>query len=237
MQKLIRGIIDFRKNILPDRREQFAQLAQGQAPDVLFITCSDSRVAPNWFASTNPGELFVVRNVGNLVPPCDHPSAEFDHSVAAAIEFSTINLSVTDIVVCGHSGCGAIHALATGVEKVASPHLKLWLSQTDRALKEAQKQIQFGPGILGEDQLSQMSVLHQIDHLMTYPHIAERVKAGKLRLHAWWFSIAQGSVYFFDEKTRRFTLIDDTVGESLIMKLQTLQRGPAGGNQPSIGLS
>src|SRR5437764_10442024 len=119
MKKLIHGILDFRKNVLPSRREKFAQLAIGQAPDVLFITCSDSRVAPNWFASTDPGELFVVRNIGNLVPPCGLDGrAEGETSVAAAIEFSQALPSVKDIVICGHSGCGAIHAISNGLDKL-----------------------------------------------------------------------------------------------------------------------
>src|SRR3954470_19584993 len=128
MKKLIRGILDFRKNVLPARREMFARLADGQAPDVLFITCSDSRVAPNWFASTDPGDLFVIRNIGNLVPPCDLDGhAHGETSVAAAVEFSQTTLSVKDIVVCGHSGCGAMQAIVGGLDKLPSSNLKRWL--------------------------------------------------------------------------------------------------------------
>src|SRR5262245_41410434 len=128
MYKLIRGILDFRKNILPQRRELFQKLATGQSPDTLFITCSDSRVAPNWFASTDPGELFVIRNVGNIVPPCyESGKTSLDNSVGAALEFSIKNLNITDIVVCGHSGCGAIHAISQGLDKLPQTGLKEWL--------------------------------------------------------------------------------------------------------------
>src|SRR5262245_64200108 len=101
MKKLVKGIIEFRKNVLPSYREKFAQLALGQSPDALFVACSDSRVVPNLFASTDPGDLFVVRNVGNMIPAshgdCGHSSA--DESEAAAIEFALLNLNVSDIVI------------------------------------------------------------------------------------------------------------------------------------------
>ena len=112
MQKLVSGIVEFRRSTQESYREAFGKLAVGQFPDALFIACSDSRVVPNTFASTDPGDLFVVRNVGNLIPPCDvqgHSSA--DESEAAAIEFAIQNLSVKNIIVCGHSECGAMGAL------------------------------------------------------------------------------------------------------------------------------
>src|SRR5271154_5622632 len=105
MKKLLQGIVEFRKSLTEERRALFAQLALGQKPDVLFIGCSDSRVVPNLFASTEPGDLFVVRNIGNLIPPCSCSAHE--SSVAAAIEFSLFSLNVSDIIICGHSECGA----------------------------------------------------------------------------------------------------------------------------------
>src|SRR3954467_13818539 len=109
MKKLIQGIIDFRKGLTEESRALFAKLALGQKPDSLFIACSDSRVVPNLFASTNPGDRFVVRNIGNLIPP-KSLSLE-DNSALAALEFSVLELNVTDIIVCGHSECGAIKML------------------------------------------------------------------------------------------------------------------------------
>src|SRR4051812_40289676 len=108
MKKLIHGIVDFRQRALPGYREHFARLALGQKPDALFIACSDSRVAPNVFASSDPGDLFMVRNVGNLIPPCGECGvSDGDQSEMAAIEFTLSNLTVSDIIVCGHSECGA----------------------------------------------------------------------------------------------------------------------------------
>ena len=128
MKKLVKGIIDFRKHVRPSYRETFARLALGQSPDTLFIACSDSRVAPNVFASTDPGDLFVIRNVGNLVPPCggEHGRSTADESEAAAIEFAVMNLGVSDVIICGHSECGAMQALLNGREKVQTPNLKSW---------------------------------------------------------------------------------------------------------------
>src|SRR5260221_13880361 len=115
MKKLVKGIIDFRRKGLPGYREKFGHLALGQSPDTLFIACSDSRVVPNLFASANPGDLFVIRNVGNLIPPCGPRGRSLsDESEAAAIEFAIETLKITDIIVCGHSECGAMRALNNG---------------------------------------------------------------------------------------------------------------------------
>src|SRR5579859_2176429 len=119
MRKLVQGIVDYRNRVRPAARETFARLALGQSPDALFIACSDSRVAINVFASTEPGDLFVVRNVGNMVSPAAPDGLSVaDDSEAAAIEFAVGVLKVRDIIVCGHSSCGAIGALVRGRESV-----------------------------------------------------------------------------------------------------------------------
>src|SRR3982750_1591942 len=119
MRKLIRGIVEFRKNVQSDYIERFSHLALGQAPDTLFIACSDSRVVPNLFASADPGDLFVIRNVGNLIAPADSNGLSQDgNSEAAAIEFALANLAITDIIICGHSECGAMHAMLDGRDTV-----------------------------------------------------------------------------------------------------------------------
>src|ERR1700684_1008179 len=113
MRKLVKGIVEFRQKRLPSYREKFALLALGQRPDTLFIACSDSRVVPNLFASTEPGDLFVIRNVGNLIPPYQ-PDSKALGSEAAAIQFGLSSLPITEVIVCGHSECGAIGALSKG---------------------------------------------------------------------------------------------------------------------------
>src|SRR4029079_5134184 len=134
MRKLIQGIVDFRKGLTEERRDLFAKLALGQKPDVLFIGCSDSRVVPNLFASTDPGDLFVVRNIGNFVPPQASPAHE--SSVSAALEFAVFSLHVSDIIVCGHSECGPMQALVQGIETLSCPHLKSWLKYGEEALNQ-----------------------------------------------------------------------------------------------------
>jgi carbonic anhydrase len=115
MTKLIRGIVDFRERRLPEYAERFRELAQGQTPDALLITCSDSRIVPELLASTDPGDLFVLRNVGNLVPPATAAGdSTGDLSEASAIEYSILGLSVRHVVVCGHSECGAMKAALAG---------------------------------------------------------------------------------------------------------------------------
>ena len=161
MRKLVQGIVDFRNRVRPATRETFARLALGQSPDALFIACSDSRVAINVFASTEPGDLFVVRNPGNIVSPAAQDGLSIgDESEAAAIEFAVGQLQVQDIIVCGHSSCGAMTALLQGRES-ASPHLRSWLRHADRALER----IPDRDAPEARDQLSQANALLQLEHL------------------------------------------------------------------------
>lgn len=218
MKKLVRGIVEFRQNIRPGFRETFARLALGQSPDTLFIACSDSRVVPNLFASTDPGDLFVVRNVGNLVPACgdEQGRSNSDESEAAAIEFAVRNLGVSDIVVCGHSECGAMQAILNGRHQVPMPNLRSWLRHGELALQAIEADPQFAAGLAPHNRLSQRNVLQQVEHLRSYPIIRERLDQGALRVHAWWFELASASVYGYDEKSRRFVEIDETYAELLL---------------------
>lgn len=208
MKKLIQGIIDFRQNRLADYRDKFAELALGQAPDALFIACSDSRVVPNLFASTDPGDLFVLRNVGNMIPPClENGQAESDRSAWAAIEFSLQALQVADIIVCGHSECGAIKAVLAGRESNSTPHLNKWLTYGQEAATLV-NEIDFSATELSEhNKISQANVLLQLQHLKTYPPVQKRLQEGGLQIHGWWFDIGSGSVYAFNEASRAFELI------------------------------
>ena len=199
---------------MPFKREVFARLAKGQSPDALWITCSDSRVAPNWFVSNDPGDLFVVRNIGNLVPPATDNGAA-DQSVAAAIEFAILSLGVKDIIVCGHSECGAMHALADGSYARQAPHLRKWLGFGEASL-EAKPAVVLDGALNRCNGLSQVNVLQQIEHLNTYSIVRERVENGAIRVHAWWFNIAEGSLYAYEAGSKRFVLIDEDHGQELL---------------------
>ena len=160
MKKLVDGIVDFRKKLRPDYLESFKKLALGQAPDTLFVACSDSRVVPNLFASTDPGDLFVIRNVGNLVPPVSEVGITLaDESEAAAIEFSLTHLPVQHIVVCGHSECAAMHWAWVGREKLSLPNLRSWLRLTSGAVQKLEANLKEDAKLSPQNQLSQLNVL------------------------------------------------------------------------------
>ncbi len=212
MKKLIGGVIEFRKKLTPDYRELFSTLTLGQKPNVLFIACSDSRVVPNLFASTNPGDLFVIRNVGNLVPPCNSP----DLSLAAALEFAVLVLKVSDIIICGHSECGAIQALVANNEQTTYPHVTEWLEYGKKALEKIRHGLVLDSHLSFHNQISQVNVLQQMEHLKTYQFIQEKIKNNTLRIHGWWFDIASIEVLYYCPNTQKFLLIDENLLKDVI---------------------
>lgn len=217
MKKLLRGIVDFRKNIRPGYKDVFARLALGQRPDTLFIACSDSRVVPNLFASSDPGDLFVVRNVGNLIPPSGALEGDSGESAeAAAIEFGLRSLPITDIIVCGHSECGAMMALSRGRTRLDSVPLKNWLRHGEASLKRLAAAPSADGHLERHNRLSRANVLEQMEHLKTYSTVRERMQAGRLRLHGWWFDIKEADVYEYDAGDERFHLIDDDYARVLL---------------------
>lgn len=215
MKKLIQGIVEFRKGLTKDKRELFAKLALGQRPDVLFIACSDSRVVPNLFASTDPGDLFVIRNIGNLIPPL---SSE-ENSVPSAIEFSVLTLNVSDIIICGHSECGAMQALSHGVENQSCPHLRSWLKYAEQSLKKVRNGFVIDPSLSEPNQISQVNVLEQMEHILSYPSVQDRLEKKQLRVHGWWFDIAQADVYCYEPSLQRFVLIDEKEANLILNRL------------------
>ncbi len=217
MKKLLNGIVDFRKNVRPAVKDTFALLALGQRPDTLFIACSDSRVVPNLFASTEPGDLFVIRNVGNLIPPySEGNSGPHFGSEAAAIQFALATLPITEIVVCGHSECGAIGALARGETSDETPALSCWLRHGQGSLKKLAAGARLGNHLERHNQLSQINVLEQLEHLKSYPLVQERLASRKLRLHGWYFDIKGAEVYEYEPSEERFHLIDETYAVTLL---------------------
>ncbi|HVO32420.1 MAG TPA: carbonic anhydrase [Elusimicrobiota bacterium] len=221
VRKLIRGIVEFRSSAQPGYREKFAHLALGQMPDTLFIACSDSRVVPNLFASADPGDLFVVRNVGNLIPPAEgNGLSGSDESEAAAVEFSLEKLNVTDIIVCGHSECGAMQAVLAGRQSVDPPHLRSWLRHGEPAVEKLNRRQAPDASLARHNQLSQLNVLTQIDHLRSYPLVRRRIADGRLRLHGWWFELRNADVFAYEPGLSRFVLIDDDEAGSLLQRLQ-----------------
>lgn len=219
MKKLVKGILEFRQKGFPAYRETFAKLAARQSPDALFVSCSDSRVVPNLFASTHPGELFVVRNVGNMIPPADAEGhALGDTSEASALEYALLELKVRDIIVCGHSRCGAIAAMCTKVSPEAW-NLGAWLKLGARSVERLQQGELSGRDLSEQDRLSQINVLQQLEHLRSYPMVKERLADGRVRLHAWWFDIHAAIVHDYRDDLGYFVQLDEVEGERILQSL------------------
>ncbi len=214
MLKLVKGVVSFHENVLPGLRTQFAQLSLGQSPDALMISCSDSRVVPNLFASTDPGDLVVVRNIGNLVPRSEEVHGE---SEAAAIEIALERLKVRDIIVCGHSQCAGMAALLA--EEGISPNVQRWLRHGLAARRRLDDGQSFDKSLTRQDQLSQLSVMHQLENLRTYDLVEQGLTAGALRLHGWWFDIGTGNVYAFEPEQNKFSVIDEAFGRRIIEQI------------------
>ena len=185
-------------------------LANGQEPLALFITCSDSRVVPSLISLADPGELFVVRNVANLVPPNmasgeGGESGEGDASVTAAVWYALEVLKIRDVVVCGHSGCGGVKALLGPPPPSAA--LRRWLAPAASAVDAWRKHGPLDPSFAEHDQLSQISTLIQLDNLATHDHVRARVEAGDVRLHAWWFDIPTARLLAHSKAAGRYVSI------------------------------
>jgi carbonic anhydrase len=214
VKKLLQGIAEFRRTRPEGYAAKFAKLALTQDPDALLICCADSRVAPNVFASVEPGDLLVVRNVGNLVPPYKaEAEAQGGASVPAAIELAIQALYVRDMIVCGHSECAAMRQIASGRPPEYAPHLAAWLRHGAPAATDPGPPPPMTPVY---DHVSQKNVLLQLEHLRTYPIVHEAEAAGRLRLHGWWFDIRRAEVLDYDVTKRAFVPLDDERVERLI---------------------
>jgi carbonic anhydrase len=206
MQKLIQGVHHFQTNTFHPQRELFERLAKHQEPEVLFIACSDSRVDPGLLTNTRPGELFVLRNAGNLAPPHDpaRPSG-----AAATVEFAVAALGVKNIVVCGHTQCGAMKGLIDPQALAGMPAVAAWLSLaegTRRILRESYRNA--SPEELLTAAVKE-NVLVQLENLCTLPCVASRLVRGALSLHGWVYEIESGAVFAYDPEARQFVPLAD----------------------------
>jgi carbonic anhydrase len=205
--KVIEGYRHFSEEIFPEHRELFDELRDQQNPQVLFITCADSRIDPSLITHTVPGELFICRNIGNVIPAY----GEMVGGVSAVVEYATVGLKVTEIIVCGHSDCGAMKALqnpdAPFLEGM--PTVKKWLRNAEAALEVVRAT---DPQATGEKMLralTEENVLLQLQHLRTHPGVAAGLATGKVRLHGWIYRIGDGRVDAFDEVTHQFRPIEE----------------------------
>jgi carbonic anhydrase len=200
--RLAAGVKAFREQAFPKKQKLFEALASGQHPQTLFITCADSRVVPELITQTQPGELFVCRNIGNVVPAY----GEMLGGVSAVVEYACTALEVTDIVVCGHSDCGAMKALLTPDDPNLRrmPTVASWLRNAEAARSVAATTLPDLQGTAKVQALIEQNVRLQLSHLATHPAVAARQAAGKLALHGWVYGIETGSITALDAGTGAF---------------------------------
>jgi carbonic anhydrase len=195
--KLARGFLEFRSGTFLPQRAQFEKLALAQQPRVMMIACSDSRVDPAILTGAEPGDLFMVRNVANLVPPCLVDRAQ--HGISAALEYGVTGLGVEHIIVFGHVDCGGIHALLTSDPAIDEEHsfIHRWLQIADEARRRTLIIARDRPLEIQLRILEQEAIKTSLANLLTFPWIEERVVGGRLRLHGWIFDIKQGEVHAY----------------------------------------
>lgn len=223
MSKIVEGIVRFKSEAHLKKRELFEALSRGQAPEALFITCSDSRIDPNLLVNTEPGELFIIRNAGNIVPPHTNQTG----GVTASIEYAVAALNIQHIVICGHSGCGAMQGVMNPDSVRDLPHVAQWLSFSLAAKQIVDEKYD---GLSDAEKLThlvQENVLIQKQHIMTHPHVAAKFATGKLAIHAWCYDIGSGDVQAYDETKGAFVPVEERYKDEVaaILDEQTQCKG------------
>lgn len=206
MDKIFKGVLEFQQDYFESHRELFSKLGREQKPHTLFIGCSDSRVVPTLITKTNPGELFLVRNVANIVPPFQ--SSARDGATTAAIEYAVLALKVDTIVVCGHSNCGGCAAMNMDPAELESlPYTREWLKLSGEVPGRVDKLVRSDDPAEREWLTEQVNILVQMRNLLTFPYLKERVVAGTLKIMGWYYIIETGEVLNFNDTTRHFELV------------------------------
>jgi carbonic anhydrase len=195
MDKIIRGIEHFQQYVFPKNRVLFEELALTQNPEVLMVGCSDSRLALDLITQSSPGDMFVCRNAGNIVPAHSHADA-----VSATIEFAISALNIKHIVVCGHSDCGAMKGLLHPEKLTQMPHVSKWIRHAEgarRALDELHPEATHSEALAA---VTKLNVRLQLEHLRTHPHVFANLRSRGLQLHGWVFEIESGQIETWDEE-------------------------------------
>jgi carbonic anhydrase len=203
MDSLVQGLRRFRTEVHENQREFFKSLIQGQDPDFLFITCCDSRVQPDVILQSKPGDMFILRNIGNIVPP--HGT---ENSVQAAVEYSVKVLGVKHIIVCGHSHCGAMGGVLKPESLAGLPAVADWLRYADATRQIVEEN--YGH-LEGEEKLNaaiEVNVLVQLENLKTLPVVAPRLMRNELSLHGWVYRFETGEVAAFDPEANGFVAVE-----------------------------
>jgi carbonic anhydrase len=201
IEQLLAGVRKFRTEVYPERQASYQQLIrEGQKPHALFITCSDSRVDPELLTQSGPGEIFVFRNIGNLIPAY----GEMLGATSAVIEYAVVALNIPHIVVCGHTDCGAMKGLLERQQSAKLPIVNRWLMSAEAALSIVEARDTPADAKQALDPLIEENVILQMNHLRTHPSVAGRIAQGSLAISGWIYDIGAGKVRIYDERERRF---------------------------------
>jgi carbonic anhydrase len=201
MEKLIQGIHRFQSDVFAVRQDFFRRLVDGQRPQALFITCSDSRMVPDLICQTDPGDLFVIRNAGNIVPPYSPGMASGE---GATIEYAIRGLGIKDIIVCGHTRCGAMQAVLNPEAVADMPRVRQWLGSAEASAEIVCTCYQHLTPESRWNVLTQENVLVQLEYLRTHPAVLTGLAAGEIRLHAWVYKMETGQVFTYDPVPGQF---------------------------------
>jgi carbonic anhydrase len=204
----------FRSYFKKNKEALLKLVTSGQSPKALFIGCSDSRVIPDLMVQSNPGDLFVIRNVGNFVPPYK-PDEDF-HATASGIEYAVSILNVEEVIICGHTHCGACKALYEKIEDNSLIHTRKWLELGESAKTSAV--LSLGVDAPEEELLrltEKLSVIKQVENILTYPPVKKRFEEGTLRIHGWYYDIETGYIEYYNAETYEFLPLKELVNESV----------------------
>ncbi len=222
MHKIISGLVEFKSSHQESFIQDFPDLVSGQNPMALLIVCCDSRIMPTISTRIGPGDLFVLRNIGNLIPPYDfiNQGNAFKHSsVVAALEFALLYLNVPNIIICGHSECGAMKYLLDNKEVPDTPFLHNWISEAKGVYNEFIESGTDKNNINAHNVLSRLNVIHQLDNLQSFPIVKERLNKGTLQINGWWLDISNYNVFHYMKDTGEFLEINETSAPEIIKRL------------------
>jgi len=205
VRNVLEGLTLFQRIAYPRHKELFERLAKNQTPQAVFITCSDSRIVPDLLLQTEPGDLFIIRNAGNIVPPAGSAYG----GTTASLEYAIVALGIRDVILCGHSNCGAMQGVLRPERLERMPAVKQWVSYADHARRAA---VEAHPGADDETLLERVvdyNVIAQVRNLLTFPFVKPRVEKGELEIFGWVYDIATGRVKGLDATGRRFVPLGD----------------------------
>ncbi len=194
LKHIVDGFLRFHHDVFPEQQELFKKLATAQTPRAMFITCADSRIVPELITQSSPGDLFVTRNVGNVVPPY----GQMNGGVSSAIEYAVLALKVHHIIVCGHSDCGAMRAVLNPQSLTKMPTVSAWLRHAEVARTVVENNCSCGTEHETMQVLTKENVIAQLHHLRTHPSVASRLAAGELFIHGWVYDIETSKIEAYD---------------------------------------